>query len=82
MDPRLQSEQARGYHCVMASEQRPPISFVRKLCAQLSEQEVEEAERRFWEFLEICRDIVLSREEHDETAQCAEKAKPRFDNLE
>jgi|GEM_PF-6011396 len=36
----------------------PQIPFIRKLCAHLSEKEIEEAEARFMRYVEICRGIA------------------------
>jgi len=36
------------------------IPFIRKLCAHLSEEEIEEAEARFMQYVAICRDIAES----------------------
>ena len=46
----------------MSTDPRPPITFIRKLCEHLAEPELQEAERRFWQYLELVRDIVLKRE--------------------
>ena len=45
----------------MKFNQKPPqLSFIRKLCVHLSEQEIEEAEARFMQYVTICREIAES----------------------
>lgn len=50
-------------------QKSPPIPFIRKLCAHLPEKEIEAAEVRFLEYVEICREIaeeVVDRELREE----------------
>jgi hypothetical protein len=47
----------------MKRRSRPPLMFIRKLCADLPEEQINEAEERFWRYLEIVRQVV---EDHSE----------------
>lgn len=55
---------------------RPPIAFIRKLCAHLSESDIQEAEERFWEYLELLRDIVLRRQQGGNPQSRFDKSDP------
>ena len=42
----------------MSHSQRPSLHFIRRLCGNLSEAQIAEAEERFWHYLDIVRDIA------------------------
>jgi hypothetical protein len=42
----------------MSKPQRPPLHFIRRLCAHLGEADIADAEERFWRYLDINGDLA------------------------
>jgi hypothetical protein len=64
----------------MKPRSRPPLTFIRKLCADLPEEKINEAEERFWRYLEIVRRIAQYHQHRAETDPT--NTLPRFDKPE
>jgi hypothetical protein len=64
----------------VTNHKKPPLVFIRELCAGLTEEEINEAEERFWRYLEIVRRIAIHIEQKKNSPP--KDTPPRFDKSE
>ena len=65
----------------MFSDEKPPeLPFVRKLCAHLPEDEIQDAEARFMRYVAICMEIAESIRRKEGTADFDRNSVPPYDD--
>ena len=62
----------------MTHHKKPSLIFIRELCTGLPEDDINEAEERFWRYLEIVRRIAIHIEQKKYSPP--KDTPPKFDN--